>query len=152
MTAPPPLGDLALSIESEPRTRDLAALDRGLDEHSLPITGSAGFRPLAVFLRDPSGRLVGGAAGRVNWNWLHVARLWVTSDLRRRGLGARLLRTLEAAAIERGCRQAHLETFSFQALPFYEAQGYEVFGVLEDYPPDHQRYFVRKKLEPGAGR
>ncbi len=39
---------------------------------------------------------------------------------------------------------AHLDTFSFQARGFYEALGYEVFGRLEEYPPGHERYFLRK--------
>ena len=33
-----------------------------------------------------------------------------------------------------------------QALPFYEKHGYTVFGVLENYPTGHSRYFVRKSL------
>ena len=37
------------------------------------------------------------------------------------------------------------------AKPFYERAGYSVFGILEDYPPGHTRYFMRKDLpEPGA--
>jgi iron complex outermembrane receptor protein len=47
---------------------------------------------------------------------------------------------------KRGCHSAYLDTFSFQAKPFYERCGYEVFGVLEDFPKGHQRFFMRKSL------
>jgi hypothetical protein len=39
-----------------------------------------------------------------------------------------------------------LDTFSFQARPFYEKLGYEVFGQLEDYPRGHSRYFLQKRF------
>jgi len=54
--------------------------------------------------------------------------------------------TLEQAARQRGCQYAHLDTFSFQARPFYEDLGYTVFGTLDDYPPGHQRFFMQKAL------
>jgi hypothetical protein len=53
----------------------------------------------------------------------------------------------EGRARERGCHSAWLDTFSFQARGFYEKLGYEEFGRLE-YPPDHYRHFMRKRLAP----
>jgi len=41
-------------------------------------------------------------------------------------------------------RGAFLDTFSFQARPFYERHGYECFGELRDHPPGHSHYFMRK--------
>jgi len=149
-----PLGDdLALTVETAPDARDIAALGQGLTEHALPFTHRAGFEPLAVFARDRNGMLVGGAYGHVNWTWLHVALFWIAAAERRRGLGSALLRAIETAAIERGCTQAHLDTFSYQARPFYERHGYILFAALEDYPPGHQRFFLRKVLadEPILG-
>ena len=54
------------------------------------------------------------------------------------------MQAMEAEAIRRGCRGAYLDTFSYQARPFYERLGYEVFGTLDDYPAGHQRF-----AEPG---
>jgi len=54
----------------------------------------------------------------------------------------------EAEARKRGCDNAHCDTFDFQALPFYQKLGYETFGHLEDYPANHVRYFLRKRLSP----
>jgi hypothetical protein len=39
-----------------------------------------------------------------------------------------------------------LSTFGFQARPFYEKMGYEVFATLEDCPVGHCEYFLRKQL------
>jgi len=39
-----------------------------------------------------------------------------------------------------------IDTMDFQALPFYERHGYSVFGVLDDMPRGHQRFFLKKAL------
>jgi GNAT superfamily N-acetyltransferase len=137
---------VTLTVETEPSDRDVAALADGLTQHALPTTGRPGFLPLAVFARDAEGALVGGISGTVNWNWLHIALFWISSEERHSGLGTRLLRAIEAAAIERGCAHAHLDTFSYQARPFYEKHGYVLFATLDDYPPGSARHFLRKAL------
>ena len=43
-----------------------------------------------------------------------------------------------------------MDTFSFQARPFYEKLGYRVFGQLPDYPRGQTRYFLAKALPGGA--
>jgi hypothetical protein len=39
-----------------------------------------------------------------------------------------------------------LETYSFQARPFYERLGYEVFTTIDEYPPGHAKFFLKKAL------
>ena len=96
----------------------------------------------------PGPGLIGGAYGYVNWNWLFINLVWLNEAARGGGHGRRLILALEQAARERGCTHAHLDTFSFQARPFYEKLGYEVFSTLDDYPPGHQRFFMKKVLAP----
>jgi hypothetical protein len=45
--------------------------------------------------------------------------------------GRELIKREEIYAIERGCTDAYLDTFSFQARAFYEKLAYRVFGTLE---------------------
>lgn len=141
--------ELELMVETDPDPKDVAALGAGLTEHALPTTGVPGFRPLAVFVRDRQGKLVGGIHGTVNWTWLHLALFWISPEYRHHGLGSRMLAAIEAEGIRRGCTHAHLDTFSYQARPFYERHGYNLFATLDDYPPGHQRFFLRKKLVAG---
>jgi hypothetical protein len=39
-----------------------------------------------------------------------------------------------------------LDTFEFQALPFYERRGYRVFGTLDGFPPGYRRFYLQKSL------
>lgn len=138
--------DFEIHVADEVRPEDRQAISAGLTEHALPVTGVPGFRPLSVMARDARGALVGGVIGSVNWNWLHVGLVWVSASHRRTGLGRRLMAEIERAAVARGCTHAHLDTFSYQARPFYERLGYRLFGTLADYPDGHQRFFLEKDL------
>jgi hypothetical protein len=52
----------------------------------------------------------------------------------------------ESYARSRGAIGATVETHSFQARPFYERLGYEVFGTLDGHPPGHVKFYLRKAL------
>lgn len=136
----------SFSIEDHPASEDVQILSQGLSAHSLPHTKVPGFQSVASFMRDEKGVIVGGVWGYINWNWLQVALVWLSEDLRGGGYGKKLLLALEDLARERGCQFAHLDTFSYQARPFYEKLGYEVFATLEDYPPGQKRFFMKKTL------
>jgi GNAT superfamily N-acetyltransferase len=102
------------------------------------------YRDLVVLARHGS-ELVGGLLGYTHWDWLFVKQLWVAEALRRSGIGSSLMLAAEREARRRGCLHAHCDTFDFQALPFYQAVGYSVFGRLDDYPVGHTRYFLQKR-------
>ncbi len=106
------------------------------------------WRRLCVFLRDAGGAIVGGLLGDTHWGWLAVHILWLDERYRGQGYGDRILGAAEAEARARGCRHVQLDTFTFQARPFYEARGYRVFGQVEDYPAgtDYTRYYLTKPL------
>lgn len=137
-----------ITIESGVSVEHRRLIEEGLTRHALPATGVPGFQPVAALARDDRHALVGGVVGTINWNWLHVALVWVSESCRHTGLGTRLMSEIERAALARGCTRAHLDTFSYQARPFYERLGYRVFGRLDDYPPGHQRFFMEKPLVP----
>jgi len=91
-------------------------------------------------------KVVGGLKAQTHWGWLYVSQLWVAESHRAQGLGSKLLKSAEAEAIERQCRHSYLDTFSFQALGFYQKNGYQVFGELADFPKGKCRYFLKKDL------
>jgi GNAT superfamily N-acetyltransferase len=104
------------------------------------------FERFALLLQDGAACLKGGVSGMIYCDWLFVDGLWVDDNLRHRGVGAALMKHAEDHAIARGCHSAWLDTF--QARGFYEAVGYELFGMLDDYPAGQKRCFLKKRLVP----
>jgi GNAT superfamily N-acetyltransferase len=100
------------------------------------------------FARDDQGQFLGGVYGVVARGWLYLDGIAVAKAARRQGLASQLLQAAEEEARQRGCHHVWLETYSFQAKPFYERHGYTIFGTLNDYPIGYCRYFMQKALDP----
>jgi GNAT superfamily N-acetyltransferase len=103
--------------------------------------------PLGLLVHDDAGHVAGGLWGWSEQGRLFVQLLFLPEQRRRRGLGTELMARAEAVARRRRCRMIWLDTFSFQARPFYERLGFSCFGTLADYPPGGARYFLVKRLE-----
>jgi ribosomal protein S18 acetylase RimI-like enzyme len=135
-----------LMVIEEPSGEDIAFLAERIYEHNMTQTGLRDGRLFGIFVRGEAGSIVAGLDG---WTWggcLYVDHLWVHEGLRGQGHGSRLLEAAERDAAARGCRYVLLSTYSFQAPDYYRRHGYEVCAVVEDYPPGHAQYYMRKSL------
>ena len=90
--------------------------------------------------------IAGINAALYHWGMLYISELFVNAKFRGQRLGSQLLEHVEAEALTFGSTLSHCDTFDFQAKDFYLKHGYCIFGVLEDCPPGHQRYYLSKKL------
>jgi GNAT superfamily N-acetyltransferase len=133
-------------VEDHPDPRDVTFLGDQIDAYNIAVTGIDDWRALAIFVRDDAGQVVAGISGGTWAGYLEVKDLWVREDLRRQGLGRRLLLAAEQQARARGCGQVLLDTHDFQAPGFYQRLGYTIFGVFEGIGGRHTRYYLKKKL------
>lgn len=141
---------ITLTDTADPAARDfvrgqLRAFNDGVSEPHRAVRGP-GKAPLDILIRDAAGEIVAGLIGATYWGWLEIDTLWVAESLRGQGHGRALLRMAEEEARRRGCAQAMLTTYSFQARGFYEKEGYCVVGEMADYPPAAAYYWMRKEL------
>ena len=135
-----------ISVEPNASPADLDTVTGGLRAFNVAFIGEPNEQPVRILLRDAADTVVGGLIGHIKWRWLYVAKLWLRDDFRGRGHGAQLLQAAEELARTQGCIGAHLDTFEYQARPFYEKLGYELFGTLEGFPPGYRQYFLFKRL------
>ena len=54
---------------------------------------------------------------------------------------------VRAARGKSGCAGMQVDTFGFQAQPFYERMGFTVFGVQPNFPPGHRCVYLRKQFD-----
>ncbi|TFH17632.1 MAG: GNAT family N-acetyltransferase, partial [Acidimicrobiales bacterium] len=106
-------------VEDVPDPDDLDLIDAEIRAAASAATDLGDQRDLAVLVRE-DGRLRAGIYG---WTWgdcCELQSLWVSPELRGRGLGLRLLTEAEHEAQERGCRQIVIFVHDFQPLALYE--------------------------------
>lgn len=112
--------DLIMSSEPGAGEPDMDSIRTGVNLYNVRVTGINEWHPVNIFLRDSSSKIFGGALGELWGGWFHLNFLWVTDEFRGRGYGTKLLLGAENEARGHGARNAFLDTFSFQARPFYE--------------------------------
>jgi ribosomal protein S18 acetylase RimI-like enzyme len=139
-------GSMRIEIETSPSEQTLAAVRAGMRRYTESRVPWDEYSDLTLIARGDDGEVIAAALGETGRGWLNVSVVWVDERARGQRLGTQLVNAMEAEAIRRGCHSAYLDTFSYQARPFYEKLGYEVFGTLENYPPGHQRFYMRKRL------
>lgn len=130
--------------------KDNIALQNAITDYNIKIVPTlprAETHKLDLVLKDKNQTLIGGInAEYVNWGILFIQLLFIEEQFRGLRYGSQLLKRVEQLAKAQGCHLAHLDTFEFQGKDFYLKQGYEIFGILDDCPKGHKRYYFKKKL------
>lgn len=104
-----------------------------------------------VLLKSEAGVVHGGLMAYVHTDSIFIDILWVDDASRGQGYGTRLLLEAEKECVRRGIPYSTVDTFDFQAQPFYVKNGYEEIGTIPKYVRGFDRIFLRKKVIEGAG-
>ncbi|ESU31929.1 hypothetical protein G3A_14030 [Bacillus sp. 17376] len=107
------------------------------------------YREVNLFLLDEGENVRGGILGEICWNWLEIHTLMIDEDIRGLGYGTKLLVEMEQVAIESECDFIKVDTLSFQALDFYQSNGYSVYGTLDNVGRDFKHFYLKKDLIRG---
>lgn len=138
---------MALIITDSINPADQEELLTGLREYNLRFLDPAQFGELGVYSRDDAGVMRGGLIAKRKGSWLCIEYLWVSEASRGSGLVRELMQAAENQARERGCSHVLVDTFSFQALPFYQKLGYQLQMSLPDFPHvGMERHYLLKVL------
>jgi len=143
----PSRAETTITLTDAPEDGERTVVMDGLRAYNEERAGVSDARQLAILARDPdTGEVVGGLLGRSYLGLLTVERFFLPENLRRGGLGGRILAVAEEEGRRRGCTRAVLSTLHFQAPGFYLKQGWEVAARIECEPPGHARFYMTKNL------
>ncbi|MCY7389463.1 MAG: GNAT family N-acetyltransferase [Burkholderiales bacterium] len=131
-----------------PNPADLAVVDAGIDQFNLAEPELHRVKPLAVFARGATENVVGGAVGRTWGQCCELQQLWTVEEARGQGIGTQLMNRFETEATRRACWLIYLDTFTFQARPFYESRGYRVVLETQGFTNGIVKYTMHKHLAP----
>ncbi|USR63510.1 GNAT family N-acetyltransferase [Providencia stuartii] len=124
--------NIVITHEVSPKDRD--ELLAGLRSFNVQFLDASRFGQLGVYFKDDDGVMQGGLIATIRANWLCIDYLWVSESARNEGIGSQLMQAAEHEASKVGCLHSLVDTFSFQALPFYQKLGYIQQMSLPDFP------------------
>ncbi len=128
----------------------VSEIERSLSAALCAANEQAENAQIVLSIRDGNQALIGGLVASTSYGWLLVKMIWVDELHRGSGLGRRLMAKAQAMATARGCHTVWLDTSNPDSLRFYQALGFETFGVLENGPEQqphgHKRWFLRRAL------
>lgn len=138
-----------LEITNEVSPADKKYVKDNLWGYNLRVTDGLLKQPdvwINLVLKDDQGQVWGGIFCDTYLYCLYIEDMWIDEHYRGLGYGETLIKEAERIAREAGCTFAHTSTFSYQSPGFYQRQGYQIYGVLDDFPDGIKEYFLKKKL------
>ncbi|MCE0721850.1 MULTISPECIES: GNAT family N-acetyltransferase [Legionella] len=126
---------------------DIEYIDNTLGEFNrskVQYTSKMDYIPLNYHIKDESGLIIAGINAFSCWQMVYISEFYVAPEFRKQGIGSILLNKIEEEAKIKGATLSHTDTFDWQAKDFYLKHGYEIFGVIENCPPGHKRFFLKK--------
>lgn len=99
-----------------------------------------------VSVRDSRGQVRGGFYVICYYDAAFLKWAALAPPLRKLGLGRQLMAAAEKEARKRGAKMLWLDTFSYQAEPFYKKLGFRTFGKLSYPRKGLKRFFMVKAL------
>lgn len=137
---------LHLIVEDYPSAHDIEFMEQRIIAYNYRAARAEDGRGLACFVRGEQGEILAGITGYTWAGMAEIEFLWVDDRLRGQGMGGQLLAAVETEARQRGCALSIVSTYSFQAPAFYQSHGYEIVGKIENCPPGHVNYWLKKDL------
>jgi GNAT superfamily N-acetyltransferase len=140
------VGTYRVGLETT-KLRDVKkVIGKGLTAHNIAAAGPYKDSEFIAVTRDAKGEVRGGFWIEVYYESAFLKWAWTDPKLQRKGVGRAMMAVAEEEAKRRGAVNLWLDTFSFQARPFYEKLGYTVYGTLKMGRPGVERYWMSKDL------
>jgi ribosomal protein S18 acetylase RimI-like enzyme len=126
---------------------EIDRLEEHLYAHNSAATGHRDGRGLGFEILGDDAAQIGAIAGHTWGRVAEIKQLWVEPAWRGRGFGLALLDAALAEARARGCRQAFVMSYDFQAPGLYEKRGFERLLEIPDWPQGRVHVLLRLRMD-----
>jgi GNAT superfamily N-acetyltransferase len=137
--------DLQIKVDYNASDKDKQAIRAGIVAFNESIIHET-VKGFSVILKDNHDKIYGGLLAWLHSESVYIDVLWVDESVRHHQYGTKLLLAAEEEARKQGCIYSTVDTFSFQAEPFYVKSGYQRLGEIKNYLFQHSKIFLRKDL------
>jgi len=121
-------------------------LQQEMMQFNLPYLKLRNPKPFSFYYQDNAKNIIAGITGYYANKYARVDYTWVHENYRHKKLGKKLFTALEFFLREHHCEFIQLDTFDFQAKPFYEKLGFICVGMVPKWIEGHDCYFMRKRI------
>ncbi|MEC6746933.1 GNAT family N-acetyltransferase [Marinilactibacillus sp. XAAS-LB27] len=137
-----------MPIEEVPYEENKKATITGLDAYTLEKVPKLKMVSKEIsFVYKEADEVLGSIVGHIQWDHLKIELFFVSKNTQGKGIGSKLLAHVEKLAKTENCQYIFLETMSFNAPAFYQKNGYEIVGKIDNSPlPGETRYFMKKDM------
>ncbi len=118
----------------------------GFGRHSIEMTGHDEKFESVAFVAYNGDNFAGIIEVVLFWGALHIKKVYINEDCRGQGLGNKLMELACGYGRENKCPFAFVETMSFQALGFYQKNGFQLEFTRPGYSHGCSFHYLKKDL------
>lgn len=138
------MSDIEYIIDNNPSAfNDKIIRDGLINFNSLTLNEKGSH--FSIFVKDSSD-IIGGALIWEHSDALYIDVLWCSEHYRKRGIGAKIISMIDEVAITKRIGKIFVDTHAFQALEFYQKQGFYSIGTIPGYLMGHDLIYLRKDV------
>lgn len=135
------------------RNKQSDIIEQKLNHHSHKNCSIISEQPYTIFITTIDEKIIAGVTGKII-EYAHLGKscktsaMWVDEKHRRHGLGTKIMDELTQYAKNNNCKNMHLETYEWQAKPFYEKCGFVTVATAPNVQKMRglEQYYMRKDL------
>ncbi len=136
------------------RNKHSNAIDKHIHNSTNEACSIISEQPYTIFVTSNKDKIIAGAIGHI-LGYKHIGKsckvstVWVDENHRNKGLGKKIMDEVSTYATNKKCKNIHLETYEWQAKPFYEKCGFKMVAVAPNVQKMHgmEQYYMKKILQ-----
>lgn len=126
--------DVSYKVVIEDKNPDAVRsfLHNSIRDFNYPFLGHYTLKRFSAYIQDENQAVIAGVAGFImpEHAVCRLEHVWVHENYRSKGIGTKIIQSVEEYAKSHTCKVMQLSTMDFQGVEFYKKSGFEVIGEI----------------------